>query len=35
MIVEEHVLDSDYDAILGLAYPQMSSRGLPIIDSMI
>lgn len=35
MIVEEHVLDNDYDAILGLAYPQMASRGLPIVDSMI
>ena len=25
LIVEEHVLDNDYDAILGLAYPSMAS----------
>lgn len=26
MIIEESVLDSDYDAIIGLAYPAMASR---------
>lgn len=35
LIVEEHVLDNDYDAIIGLAYPQMANGGLPIVDSMM
>jgi hypothetical protein len=35
LIVEEHVLDNDYDAIIGLAYPKMANGGLPIVDSMI
>jgi hypothetical protein len=35
LIVEEHVLDRDYDAIIGLAYPKMANTGLPIMDSMM
>lgn len=35
LIVEEHILDNDYDAIIGLAYPQMANVGAPIFDSMI
>jgi cathepsin D len=35
LIVEEHVLDDDYDAIIGLAYPKMANAGLPIFDNMI
>lgn len=35
LIVEEHVLDKDYDAIIGLAYPAMANTGLPVFDSMI
>jgi len=34
-MIEEHVLDNDYDAILGLAYPSMATTGLPVFDSMI
>ncbi len=33
--MEEHVLDNDYDAIIGLAYPSMANAGLPIFDNMI
>lgn len=29
------MLDNDYDAIIGLAYPKMANAGLPIFDSMI
>jgi hypothetical protein len=35
LIIEEHVLDTDYDAIIGLAYPAMADVGWPIFDSMI
>lgn len=35
LIVEEHVLDDDYDAIIGLAYPTMADTGLPIFDNMM
>jgi len=35
LIIEEAILDKDYDAIIGLAYPKMASHGLPIMDSMI
>lgn len=35
LIIEESVLDKDYDAIIGLAYPEMSSLNLPIMDSMM
>jgi Eukaryotic aspartyl protease len=35
LMVEEHVLDPDYDAIIGLAYPEMANVGLPIFDSMM
>ena len=34
-MVKEHVLDNDYDAIIGLAYPAMANLGLPVFDSMI
>ena len=29
------MLDNDYDAIIGLAYPKMANGGLPIVDSMM
>ena len=35
LMIEEHVLDNDYDAILGLAYPSMAATGMPIFDSMM
>lgn len=35
LIVEEHVLDEEYDGIIGLAYPRMANVGLPIFDAMI
>ncbi|CDW75789.1 pepsinogen c precursor [Stylonychia lemnae] len=35
LIIEEAILDKDYDAIIGLAYPKMASHGKPIMDSMI
>ena len=35
MIVEEHVLDQDYDGIIGLAYPSMAKIGKPVFDSMM
>ena len=35
LIVEEHLLDKDYDAIIGLAYPAMANVGSPLFDSMI
>jgi hypothetical protein len=35
LIQDEQVLDSDYDAIIGLAYPKMADHGLPIFDSIM
>jgi len=35
LVTDEHIFDSDYDAIIGLAYPQMADNGLPLMDSMI
>jgi hypothetical protein len=36
MIKKECVLDTTFDAIIGLAYPSMaSSRGTPLFDNMI
>lgn len=35
LMVKESLLDSDYDAIIGLAYPKMAAHGTPVFDSMI
>lgn len=35
LMIEEGVLDDDYDAIIGLAYPTMADVGWPVFDSMI
>ena len=35
LMVEEHVLNSNYDAIIGLAYPSMADAGLPLVDMMM
>lgn len=35
MIIEEVILDYDYDAIIGLAYPLMADVGWPVFDSMM
>jgi len=35
LITYEEVLDTDYDAIVGLAYPAMAEYGTPVFDSMI
>lgn len=33
--MEEGLLDRDYDAIIGLAYPQMAAFGTPVFDNMM
>ena len=36
MIRKDHVLDTTFDGIIGLAYPCMSGfKGLPLFDSMM
>jgi hypothetical protein len=35
MVEEEHIFDDTYDAIIGLAYPEMSAHGYPMFDSMM
>lgn len=34
-MIKESVLDADYDAIIGLAYPAMAEMPQPIMDNII